>query len=198
VDTGPAGSNVISLFDSPATSEPCNGLAMNTLEHAWYSRLSVANRLKSQEFVHKIKTPAYAVIKICFGWLFFEEIYLLSVDYEVSLLRLIEKITNGSVIEISHTGTAILLKPGVLIGGPVVHDCPLSRSIGYFLEPIIAVAPFGKRPLMLTLRGITTDDKDLSVDLIRTVTLPHLAMFGVEEGMELKVSTHIHWWSSFL
>jgi RNA 3'-terminal phosphate cyclase len=40
---------------------------------------------------------------------------------------------------------------------------------------------------MLTLRGITTDEKDLSVDLIRTVTLPHLAMFGVEDGLELKV-----------
>ncbi|CAG8628850.1 4509_t:CDS:2, partial [Acaulospora colombiana] len=97
------------------------------------------------------------------------------------------EITNGSVIEISHTGTAILLKPGVLTGGPVTHDCPLSRSIGYFLEPIIAVAPFSKKPLMLTLRGITTDDKDLSVDIIRTVTLPHLTMFGVEDGVELKI-----------
>jgi RNA 3'-terminal phosphate cyclase-like protein len=108
-------------------------------------------------------------------------------DYEVSLLRLLEKISNGSVIEISHTGTAILLKPGVLTGGPIIHDCPLSRSVGYFLEPIVALAPFSKKPLMLTLRGITTDEKDLSVDLIRTVTLPHLAMFGVEDGLELKV-----------
>jgi RNA 3'-terminal phosphate cyclase-like protein len=40
---------------------------------------------------------------------------------------------------------------------------------------------------MLTLKGVTTDEKDLSVDLIRTVTLPHLAMFGVEDGLELKV-----------
>jgi len=105
----------------------------------------------------------------------------------VSLLRLLEKISNGSVIEISLTGTAILLKPGVLTGGPVVHDCPFSRSIGYFLEPIVALAPFSKRPLMLTLRGITTDERDLSVDLIRTVTLPHLAMFGIDDGLELKV-----------
>jgi RNA 3'-terminal phosphate cyclase-like protein len=109
------------------------------------------------------------------------------IDYEVSFLRLLEKISNGSVIEISHTGTAILFRPGVLTGGPVVHECPLSRSIGYFLEPIVALAPFSKKPLMLTLKGITTDEKDLSVDLIRTVTLPHLAMFGVEDGLELKV-----------
>lgn len=111
------------------------------------------------------------------------------IDYEVSFLRLLEKISNGSVIEISHTGTAILFRPGILAGGPVVHECPLSRSIGYFLEPIVALAPFSKKPLMLTLKGVTTDEKDLSVDLIRTVTLPHLAMFGVEDGLELKVRT---------
>lgn len=60
-------------------------------------------------------------------------------------------------------GTAILLKPGIIAGGAVVHDCPVSRSIGYFLEPVIMLAPFAKKPLQLTLRGITTDDQDLSV-----------------------------------
>ncbi|KAH7889427.1 18S rRNA biogenesis protein, partial [Phlebopus sp. FC_14] len=108
-------------------------------------------------------------------------------DYEVSLLRLLEKTTNGTVIEISVTGTAILLKPGIISGGPVTHDCPLSRSIGYFLEPLVMLAPFSKKPFQLTLRGITTDDKDLSVDLIRTVTLPHLQLFGVSDGLELRV-----------
>lgn len=66
------------------------------------------------------------------------------------------------------------------------------------------LAPFSKKPLALTLRGITTDDKDLSVrlsqtsrcihliishkvDLIRTVTLPHLEPFGITDGLELKV-----------
>ncbi|KAI0034015.1 18S rRNA biogenesis protein [Vararia minispora EC-137] len=108
-------------------------------------------------------------------------------DYEVSLLRLLEKVTNGTVIEISLTGTAILVKPGIIAGGPVIHDCPLSRSMGYFLEPVIMLAPFSKKPLNLTLRGITTDEKDLSVDLIRTVTLPHLELFGVSDGLELRI-----------
>ncbi|KAI0256940.1 RNA 3'-terminal phosphate cyclase [Lactifluus subvellereus] len=49
------------------------------------------------------------------------------------------------------------------------------------------LAPFSKKPLALTLRGITTDDKDLSVDLIRTVTLPHLEPFGISDGLELKI-----------
>lgn len=67
------------------------------------------------------------------------------------------------------------------------------------------LAPFAKKPLQLTLRGITSDDRDLSVcslrynwlhvithrqvDLIRTVTLPHLQLFGVSEGLELKVNS---------
>ena len=67
------------------------------------------------------------------------------------------------------------------------------------------LAPFAKRPVQLTIRGITTDDNDLSVsfpklfkqslrrtlnqvDLLRTVTLPHLQLFGISEGLELRVS----------
>ncbi|OSD08633.1 18S rRNA biogenesis protein [Trametes coccinea BRFM310] len=108
-------------------------------------------------------------------------------DYEVSLLRLLERVTNGTVIEISVTGTAVLLKPGIIAGGSVTHECPLSRSIGYFLEPVIMLAPFAKKPLSLTLKGITTDEHDLSVDIIRTVTLPHLQLFGVSDGLELRI-----------
>ncbi|KAL5532656.1 hypothetical protein ACEPAF_4430 [Sanghuangporus sanghuang] len=108
-------------------------------------------------------------------------------DFEASLLRLLEKVTNGTVIEISYTGTSVLVKPGVVVGGSITHDCPLSRSVGYFLEPLIMIAPFAKKPLNLTLRGITTDDRDLSVDLIRTVTLPHIQLFGIDEGLELRI-----------
>ncbi|KDQ33482.1 hypothetical protein PLEOSDRAFT_1099449 [Pleurotus ostreatus PC15] len=108
-------------------------------------------------------------------------------DYEISLLRILEKATNGTVIEISVTGTALLLKPGIISGGTLTHECPLSRSVGYFLEPLIMLAPFAKKPFQLTLRGITTDDHDLSVDLIRTVTLPHLQLFGISDGLELRI-----------
>ncbi|KZS87468.1 18S rRNA biogenesis protein [Sistotremastrum niveocremeum HHB9708] len=108
-------------------------------------------------------------------------------DYEASFLRLVEKITNGSVIEISYTGTSVLLKPGVISGGDISHDCPLSRSIGYFLEPMVAIAPFAKTKVHLTLKGITTDDKDLSADLIRTVTLTHLQLFNISDGLELRI-----------
>lgn len=60
-------------------------------------------------------------------------------------------------------GTSVLVKPGIISGGPITHECPLSRSMGYFLEPLVMLAPFAKKPLQLTLHGITTDDQDLSV-----------------------------------
>ncbi|PWZ03629.1 18S rRNA biogenesis protein [Testicularia cyperi] len=99
-------------------------------------------------------------------------------DFEANFLRLLEKITNGSSVEISYTGTSVLLKPGVIAGGKVVHECSLSRGIGYWLEWMLVLAPFAKKELSLTLRGITsTCEGDLGVDTIRTVTLPHLQLF---------------------
>lgn len=107
--------------------------------------------------------------------------------YEISFLRLLERITEGSRVEISYTGTSLLFHPGTLAGGSFTHVCPLERSVGWFLEPLLAVAPFGKKPLSLTLKGITTDGRDASVDILRTSGLPSLAMFLDVEGLELKV-----------
>ncbi|SJX64087.1 related to RCL1-RNA terminal phosphate cyclase-like protein [Sporisorium reilianum f. sp. reilianum] len=98
-------------------------------------------------------------------------------DFEANFLRLIEKVTNGSHVEISYTGTSVLLKPGIIAGGKVAHDCSLTRGIGYWLEWMLVLAPFAKKELSLTLRGVTNMDGDLGVDTIRTVTLPHLALF---------------------
>lgn len=87
-------------------------------------------------------------------------------DYEVSFLRLIEKVTNGTTIEISYTGTTVLLHPGLLPGGIFTHMCPLSRSIGYFLEPLVVLGCFGKRPLEIRMEGITSEEgRDLSVSV---------------------------------
>ena len=100
-------------------------------------------------------------------------------DFEVSFLRLIEKLTNGCVIEIGYTGTSIIYRPGTIVGGKISHDCGLTRAIGYFLEPVIALAPFSKNPFALTLTGITNSPIDISVDILRTVILPHLKHFGI-------------------
>jgi hypothetical protein len=41
-------------------------------------------------------------------------------------------------------GTVVTFKPGMLIGGEFTHDCPVSRAVGYFIEPILMLAPFAK------------------------------------------------------
>lgn len=52
------------------------------------------------------------------------------------------------------SGTRLRYKPGTIIGGKGhVHECSLSRAIGYFLEPLLILCLFGKRPLSILLRG---------------------------------------------
>jgi RNA 3'-terminal phosphate cyclase-like protein len=103
-------------------------------------------------------------------------------DYEASLLRLLEKITNGCVIEINETGTSLRYKPGFIHGGTVDHDCGASRAIGYFLEPLSLLSLWGRKPLTATLIGITNDATDPTVDTWRTVTLPLLkALSGLDK-----------------
>lgn len=110
-------------------------------------------------------------------------------DFEASVVRLLDKLTNGSNIIVSETGTSLLYHPGLLIGGKIEHDCDLQRSIGYFLEVIMCLAPFTKKPVHAVLRGITNDQVDPSVDMIKLSTLPVLKRFlGTDEGLELKVT----------
>jgi RNA 3'-terminal phosphate cyclase-like protein len=111
-------------------------------------------------------------------------------DYELSFLRLLEQITNGSRIQISRTATRVKFDPGLLIGGgltTLTHNCPSSRSIGYFIEGIMILAPFCKRSLEVILHGITNDNTDCSVDSLRSIGLPMLEKFGFEEKIQLKV-----------
>lgn len=43
------------------------------------------------------------------------------------------------------------------------HDCNTQRSIGYYLEALIMLAPFMKASLKATLRGVTNDPIDPTV-----------------------------------
>ncbi|CAC5423731.1 RCL1 [Mytilus coruscus] len=91
-------------------------------------------------------------------------------EFEASFIRLVDKVTNGSKVVISETGTSLLYQPGILIGGKIEHDCNPQRGIGYFLE------------------GVTNDQTDPSVDLIKLSTLPVLKRFlGTDEFLELKI-----------
>lgn len=107
-------------------------------------------------------------------------------DYEANFLRFIEKITDGCRVEINETGTSFRFFPGILTGGKISHDCGTSRSIGWFVEGILPLSVFCKNPLELTLTGITNDSLDLSVDILKSVTIPLLMNFGIS-NIQMKV-----------
>jgi RNA 3'-terminal phosphate cyclase-like protein len=108
-------------------------------------------------------------------------------DFEANFLRFIELITDGTSIEINDTGTILRFTPGLVVGGSgLTHDCGTSRSIGWFLEPIIPLLVFAKESTQITLFGITNDAVDMSVDVMRNVTLPLLRNFGISAEMKIK------------
>ncbi|XP_004714515.1 RNA 3'-terminal phosphate cyclase-like protein isoform X1 [Echinops telfairi] len=109
-------------------------------------------------------------------------------DFEASFIRLLDKITNGSRIEINQTGTTLYYQPGLLHGGSLEHDCSVLRGIGYYLEALLCLAPFMKRPLLVVLRGVTNDQVDPSVDVLKATAIPLLKQFGIDgESLELKI-----------
>lgn len=125
---------------------------------------------------------------------------------EISLLRLLESLTNGSHIEISYTGTTLLYKPGLITGsvpgrgvdanGVLTHevDGRVTRGISYLIQAVCLLAPFskGKVNVLFTGPGVITSavEKwgDVSVDTVRTAILPIYMQFGIERDLEIRVN----------
>ncbi|KAG5979669.1 hypothetical protein E4U55_004903 [Claviceps digitariae] len=125
--------------------------------------------------------------------------------HEISFLRLLEAVTNGSSMQISYTGTTITFHPGLITGaiagqgavdGDVIeHKIPdtCTRGITYFLLPLCLLAPFSKAHMNVRFSGsgvITsaTETGDVSVDTFRTAILPLFALFGIPPlRIELRV-----------
>ena len=123
--------------------------------------------------------------------------------HEISLLRLLEAVSNGSHIEISYTGTILVYKPGLITGsasghgasgGVLRHEIPATcaRGVSYFLLPLCLLAPFSKAPfnVLFTGPGVITSSTptgDISVDSVRIAILPLYAHFGIERNIELRV-----------
>ena len=108
-------------------------------------------------------------------------------DYELSFLDLLDKITNGSLIEINESSTKIRYNPGTIIGSsyPIVFECPTSRSISYYLEPILILLLFGKQQSIIIFNGCTYHEYDINIDVIRGVFIPILKKhFGL---MDIKI-----------
>ncbi|KAL1963838.1 hypothetical protein VTN77DRAFT_7769 [Rasamsonia byssochlamydoides] len=123
--------------------------------------------------------------------------------HEISFLRLLEAVTNGSQMEISYTGTILVYKPGLITGsvaglgasgGVIKHEIPANctRGVSYFLLPLCLLAPFSKAPMNVLFTGpgvITsaTPTGDMSVDSVRTAILPLYNQFGIFNNIELRI-----------
>ncbi|KAI4147599.1 MAG: hypothetical protein LQ340_005482 [Diploschistes diacapsis] len=123
--------------------------------------------------------------------------------HEISFLRLLEAITNGSEIDISMTGTTLRYRPGLITGsaagsgavsGVIRHELPAGceRGVSYFLIPLCLLAPFSKVQVNVLFTGpgvITsaTTRGDMSVDSVRTAILPLYAHFGINNNLELRI-----------
>jgi RNA 3'-terminal phosphate cyclase-like protein len=125
--------------------------------------------------------------------------------HEVSFLRLLEAVTNGSHIEFSYTGTALAYRPGLITGsaagygatsgGVLKHEIPAgcTRGVSYFLIPLCLLAPFSKSPVNVLFTGpgvitSTTPLGDVSVDTVRTAILPLYEQFGITTKLELRTT----------
>ncbi|KAL8872104.1 MAG: hypothetical protein Q9174_002210 [Haloplaca sp. 1 TL-2023] len=123
--------------------------------------------------------------------------------HEVSLLRLLEAVTNGSTITISYTGTELEYRPGLITGsapgsgasgGVIRHEVAAgcSRAISYFLIPLCLLAPFSKSPMNVVFTGpgvvtSATSAGDISADSVRTAILPLYSKFGISNNIELRI-----------
>ncbi|CBK20817.2 RNA-3'-phosphate cyclase [Blastocystis hominis] len=108
-------------------------------------------------------------------------------DYEVKFLKMVSTLSSGCEVDINETGTRLLYKPGFINGGKYQFHCGEERGIGYFLMGLLPLLLFGKVPSKIVFSGITNNKNDISVDIIRIVTLPLLAKWGVTEGCSLQI-----------
>ncbi|EFX00833.1 RNA-3 -phosphate cyclase family protein [Grosmannia clavigera kw1407] len=116
--------------------------------------------------------------------------------HEVSLLRLLEAVTNGSSFQISYTGTTMTYHPGLITGTVagagateedlIEHHIPAgcTRGITYFLAPLALLAPFSKAHMNVRFSGpgvitAATEAGDLSADAFRLAILPLYGLFGI-------------------
>ncbi|KAJ5777063.1 hypothetical protein N7520_000309 [Penicillium odoratum] len=123
--------------------------------------------------------------------------------HEISFLRLLEAVTNGSQMEISYTGTIVVYKPGLITGsasgsgasgGMIKHELPsnCNRGLSYYLIPLCLLAPFSKAPMKILFSGpgvitSSTPTGDMSVDSVRTAILPLYNQFGMFNNVELRI-----------
>lgn len=110
-------------------------------------------------------------------------------EYEIHFLKCFSQLTDGSIVEINESGTSFKLIPGIINGGSLSFDCGLERPIGYYLEMLIPLALFAKKPVSIIFSGITQGSNEMSsIDAIKMVNLGILRAWGIKESaLDIKV-----------
>jgi len=91
-------------------------------------------------------------------------------NYEISFLKFIDNITNGSKINISQTGTNLKFIPGTITnnyGKEFCFEFESSRGLSYYIEGFIPIVIFGKEKLICKISGATNCKLDLSLDCFK-------------------------------
>ncbi|CAO1413395.1 unnamed protein product [Diamesa serratosioi] len=110
-------------------------------------------------------------------------------EFEINLIRLIDKITNGTVIKLDETGTSLEFQPGLLQGGKFEHTCNVDKGIGFYLDVLLALAPFCKNSIDATLKGVTNSPDVPSVDHIKCSAFSILKKFMAcdDSSLDIKI-----------
>ena len=99
---------------------------------------------------------------------------------EVSFLKLVDSITNGSKLEISKSGISFKFFPGVITnnyGNEFEFECDNQRNISFY----------GKDPLVINLIGVTNNEIDISVDCFKSNICPNLQKLVVGDTISLEI-----------
>ena len=110
--------------------------------------------------------------------------------YEISFLKLVSEISNGTKIHINQTGTMLTLIPGTITnkyGTEFSFDCDKSRCITYYAEGILPISLYGKESLHIILNGITNNSIDNSVDSFKMSTCVLLQKLVIGDTVEFKI-----------
>ena len=110
--------------------------------------------------------------------------------YEISFLKLVSEISNGTKIHINETGTGLTLIPGTITnqyGSEFSFDCDKSRCITYYAEGILPISLYGKESLHIILNGITNNSLDNSVDSFKMSTCVLLQKLVIGDTVEFKI-----------
>lgn len=98
-------------------------------------------------------------------------------DAEVAFVDLLAKIAPGTRATVSADGSRLDFVPGPIEGAQVSEKVPTERSLGWYLEYLLVILPFGKLVSRVTLEGATHANGDLSVDALETL-IDHVRYFA--------------------